>query len=238
MALHVGWCLCLSEARIAYESPQRFTPPKDPSKNARGFLSCPAVRQYFDGVFYVAAPFSLQLRCVRDGDRVSVKPVYPFTSIADEKFRELVVLEPPETWRDVHTVTLQVPSPYLFFTDVPATVEQFQPSLAATTAMNWRVIPGKFDIYAWQRPLNWAIEWDTNLGDLRIRAGEPLYFLKFQAIGQVDANIELIECELTPTLLERLQLSRGITGIRRGLTPLMRKAGQKRLNISLLKPNE
>ena len=36
------------------------------------------------------------------------------------------------------------------------------------TTLNWRVIPGNFDIYSWQRPLNWAFEWDTRLGDLTI----------------------------------------------------------------------
>lgn len=103
--------------------------------------------------------------------------------------------------------------------------------------MNWRVIPGKFDVYAWQRPLNWAIEWDTSAGDLVIRAGEPQYFVKFADSHSGNCSPELIECKLTPELEERLLLSRGITGIRKGVTPLMKRAGDLRNDQTLINKN-
>jgi hypothetical protein len=46
--------------------------------------------------------------------------------------------------------------------------------------------------------------------------------------------VELVECEMTKEIKERLRLSRGITGIRKGLVPLMKKAGDARLNIKLI----
>ena len=49
--------------------------------------------------------------------------------------------------------------------------------------------------------------------------------------------MELIECEMTQEIKERLRLSRGITGIRKGLGPLMKKAGGMRANINLI-PDE
>jgi hypothetical protein len=164
-----------------------------------------------------------------------MRPVYPFTSLTEAKFSEFVTVEPPETWRNSHTAVLQFPSPYIFFADAPATIEQFHPSLVASSAMNWRVIPGKFDIYSWQRPLNWGVEWDTSLGDLIIRVGEPQYFLKFSEPILERQAIELIECEFTKALEDRLRLSRGITGIRKGTIPLMKKAGKLREGRSLIK---
>ena len=235
VALQIGWYLNVNDGGIAFDPPSRFIPQKDPSKAGKGFLSCPAVRNYFEGIFQICSPFSLRLRYTEEGKFIRLRPVYPFTSLSESKFSEFITVEPPDTWRNSHTATLQFPSPYTFFSDTPATVEQFHPSLAASTAMNWRVIPGKFDIYSWQRPLNWGIEWDTNLGDLIIRAGEPQYFVKFSEPKADGCPIELIECEFTKALEERMKLSRGITGIRKGTVPLMKKAGKLRDGQSLIK---
>jgi hypothetical protein len=46
--------------------------------------------------------------------------------------------------------------------------------------------------------------------------------------------VKLVECEITKEIKERLRLSRGVTGIRKGLVPLMKKAGDKRLDIKLI----
>lgn len=235
MALEVGWCLNINEGGIAFDPPSRVIPQKDPSKSGKGFLSCPAVRNYFEGIFQILSPFSVRLRCTFEDKFISIRPVYPFTSLTQSKFNEFITIEPPETWRNSHTIALQFPSPYIFFADEPATIEQFHPSLVATTKMNWRVIPGKFDIYSWQRPLNWGIEWDTNLGDLIIRAGEPQYFVKFVGSNADSHPIELVECELTKKLDDRMKLSRGITGIRKGTTLLMKKAGKLRDGQILIK---
>jgi len=150
-------------------------------------------------------------------------------------FRQFVTVEPIDSWRNMTTVTLQIPSPYVFFADKPVTIEQSHPSLTNVSGMNWRVIPGKFDIYSWQRPLNWAIEWDTGFGDLVIRVGEPLYFLKFTEISSGTHDADLVECEMTPQLIQRLNLSRGITGIRKSTLPLMKKAGSLRSATKLIK---
>ena len=70
-----------------------------------------------------------------------------------------------------------------------------------------------------------------------IKVGEPLYFIKFCDSNTGYAPVELIECEITKEIKERLRLSRGITGIRKGIVPLMKKAGDKRAKINLI-PNK
>ncbi len=101
--------------------------------------------------------------------------------------------------------------------------------------MNWRVIPGKFDIYGWQRPLNWAIEWDTTLGDLIIKAGEPIYFVRFAPINRQVVEVKLIEIDMTLELEERLKATRGITSIKKGLTPIMKAQSKARGIKKLIK---
>ncbi len=231
----VGWCLTASEATVAYNPPSRFIPKKDQSRDGRGYLSCPAVRGYFDGVFAVTSPFSLRLRLTRGPDGARVQPVYPFSSLSEALFRQFLTVEPIESWRDPRLVVLQFPSPYLFFADEPVCIEQFFPSLATNVGANWQVVPGNFDIYSWQRPLNWAIEWDSSLGDFEIRAGDVQYFVRFSSMSSGSHHCELIECEITSELQERLRLSQGVTGIRKSTVPLMKKAGALRAGKSLIK---
>ena len=232
----VGWCLTAEEAVIAYGAPARFVPPKDRSREGRGFLSCPAVRGYFDGIFAVTAPFSLRLRLSRGPDGARIQPVYPFSSLSEVKFRQFVTVEPADTQRDPSLIVMQFPSPYLFFADTPVVVEQFSPSFANAVGTNWRVVPGKFDIYSWQRPLNWAVEWDSSLGDFVVRAGDIQYFIRFSNLTSGGHHCELIECEMTRELQERLRLSQGITGMRKGTVPLMKRAGSLRADMSLIRP--
>jgi hypothetical protein len=238
MSLIVGCCSTAFEAGAAFEFPSKFTPEKDSSKKGRGYLSCPSVRSYFENIFQVKSPFSLQLRLTKSSEGYSFQPVYPFTTLSESKFLEFLIIEPVDSWRNSYIPAIQFPSPYVFFTDVPATIEQFTPTLANSSSMNWRVIPGKFNIYDWQRPLNWAIEWDTRQGDLIIRTGEPLYFVKFTELSSNSNEVELVNEPLTEIIQERLRLSRGITGIRKSTLPLMKKTGETRAGKKLISKDE
>lgn len=225
----VGWCFSIADGVAALDKPEKLSLPKDRSPNKRGFLSCPAVRHSLTGIIVIRSPFSLHLKFKRTEDAFILTPVYPFTSIAPARLSEYLRLEPKESWRSDSVPALQFPSPYLFISDDPMEVEQFSPSLIETTNMNWRVIPGRFNIYGWQRPLNWAIEWDTKCGDLIIKQGEPLYFLRFfNKSQQTIGNINLVNIELTEELKERLSSTAGVTGLRRGLVPVMQKASDER----------
>ena len=104
-----------SEYLSIYEEPKRLIPPKDNSINKKGYLSCPAVRAFCENTFYVTSPFSLKIQFQDFGDRFELRPVYPFTSIDEKKFQELVTVEHPSTWRDNSLLTMQIPSPYVFF---------------------------------------------------------------------------------------------------------------------------
>jgi len=235
----VGWCLYGNEALVAYEAPAPLLPPKDLSVKGNGFLSCPAVRSFTAGIFIVHSPFSIKLRFTKGKDSFSVRPVYPFTSIAEELIPELVSIEPPSSWRSKRFLVFQIPSPYVFFSDEKLFLEQSHPLLTDQSAFNWRVVPGKFDIYAWQRPLNWAVEWDTDLGDFEIRVGEPQYILRFYSLTDAPVQkISLIKQNLSTEINERIKLTTGITKIRKGVSPLFEKSSQLRSGIKFIKDSD
>lgn len=227
--MRIGWCSTALEAAICFPPPTKFIPPKDESEGGRGFLSCPAVRSYFSATYYVPAPFSIHLTFSEVNGQAVIRPVYPFTSLVEDKVRELIKVEPRSTWRNPSIVALQVPSPYLFFADEPIILSQGPALLSTPASLSWRLIPGKFNIYNWQRPINWACEWHTAAGDLIVKAGEPLYFVTFESVeGQPLGNIEMVETALTPDLREQMRQTTGVVGLRRGVMPLVSLAGERR----------
>jgi hypothetical protein len=238
--ISIGWCITSESFAIAFDPPSKLIPPKDVTANSKGFLSCPAVRKFSEGIYQVFSPFSLKLRVVENNGQLAIVPVYPFTSLNEEVARIFIKIEPQESWNTKTTAVIQIPSPYVFISDHKILIEQFSPELSKKSKMNWRVIPGKFDIYAWQRPLNWAFEWDLSCGDFEIRAGEPQYNIRFIPQEQPieKCKITLEKLELNKSILERLALTRDVAKIKRGTSQLFSKAAQLRENKTFLKKNE
>ena len=112
-------------------------------------------------------------------------------------------------------------------------MEQGQPILTDTTKLNWRLIPGKIDIYSWQNR-NWAFEWDISTGDFIIKAGEPIYTLRFYSKTKKPISVKLKEYKMNKKLQNQLELTRGIAQVKTGLNPFFEKAKLKRKKIKLL----
>lgn len=197
------------------------------------------MRTYFGATYVVKSPFSLRLASELGPNGRIIRPIFPDTSLTQAKVHELVKIEPKSSWRDPQAVVIQIPSPYLFFADEPSVIRQDPVQLSTPTSHSWRLIPGKFNIHDWQRPMNWAVEWYPEAGDFIIKAGEPIYFLSFEnPEGPPPTSVELIECEMTAELEGRLKETRGVTALKRGVTPLFAVARAKRKNINFLKPRD
>lgn len=229
MAIKIGWSFVDVEGTACYPHPQKVYLEKDPSTTKRGHLSCPAVRASAQGYFSIGSPFSLRLRFKKVKDVVSFIPIYPFTSINESKLSELFRLEPKEQWRSKDLPLFQIPSPYFFLTDEPIQMEQCQPIFANSSSLNWRIIPGKFNIHGWHRPLNWAVEWDTKCGDLILKTGEPLYYVRFfDNEGRIISSPDIVKSELSDELRARLKSTAGVTALQRGTAALIRTASEDR----------
>lgn len=229
MTFDVAWCYSVEEGVAAFPHPEKVHLEKDPSPEKRGHLSCPAVRAVAVGHLLVRSPFSLRLRFNRSDDHVTITPVYPDTSIGQNRLGELLRLEPSNIWRSKDVPVIQFPSPYIFISDEFIEVEQCHPFLSESTKLNWRLIPGRFNIHGWHRPLNWAIEWDATAGDLLIKQGEPLYYLKFYDIeGRRIDNPNIKHIPMSSDIKRSLNSTIGVSGIQRGTAKLIHDASKNR----------
>lgn len=234
--LNIGWCIASDRFSAAFDAPTPLIPPKDPSLNKKGFLSCPAVRQFPDNIFQVTSPFSLKLRVINSDNGPTIVPVYPFTSLTEDMVKNLVQIEPQDTWSKNNVAVIQIPSPYVFVTDEVVFMEQSSPDLSVQSRLNWRVIPGRFDIYSWQRPLNWAFEWDFSAGDFEIRVGEPQYNVRFfsskESFGSYTCQLQRLDFD--NQIKKRLELTKDIANIRRGTMQLFPRSAQLRAKENFL----
>ena len=232
----VGWSLLGEAFHSAYGQPTRFRLAKDNSADKTGFLSCPAVRATVEDAYQIDSPFSLRLRASDSHGALTIAPVYPFTTLAEPLVKSMVTVEPRAAWRTPNRCIVQVVSPFVFFSDQDVLVEQFESSLSSKSSLNWRLIPGKFNIYAWQRPLNWSFEWDMSLGDFEIRTGETQYSVKFHAGSSAIAapTFKLQEMPVSDVLRERLRHSGGVSKMRRGTSALIRSSHEERANLRFM----
>jgi hypothetical protein len=240
--IRVGWTLLSEEFHAAYGEPTRYRLEKDRSLEKSGFLSCPAVRSTVEDIYQIASPFTLHLRAVETHGTLRIVPVYPLTTLSEHLVKMLVSVEPRSAWRTPDRCILQVASPFVFFSDDDVTVEQFDSGLSDRSRMNWRLIPGKFNIYAWQRPVNWAVEWDMSLGDFEIRTGETQYCVRFASAEHTPSQSKIVlqEVPLSDVLKDRLRHSGGVSKMRRGTSALMKASAGERVAVKLVGeyPNE
>lgn len=64
---------------------------------------------------------------------------------------------------------------------------------------NVKTVPGKFDISKWIRPIEWAIEVDRTVSVLSLKAGDPLFMVRFKT--QNNLPVKLIRVDQSPELV-------------------------------------
>lgn len=230
----VGWSLIADEALASYGDPTHLRLEKDTSPLQNSYLACPAVRAYDSNFYKVTSPFSLKLRASTDRGTILVQPVYPFTTLAFHLVKQLVQVESIETWPHPNRCIVQIRMPYLFFADESVIIEQSECPLDKKRKMNWRVVPGEFDIYGWQRPVNWSFEWDFSLGDFEVGTGEPMFAIRFRAQANPEANIILQKQRVSEALSQQMKEAAGVSKMRRGTSAVIKKATAERKNVRLV----
>ena len=223
--IKIGWCLDRDEGSAVYYDPQPTSSLTERSTKDAGVGSCPAVRDFENQTFTVRSPFTFRLRAIPDGDEISFHPVYPFTQIEEHVIQNLLLFQPKRLWRNPKYPVLQLNLPYVFVADENVLVNQIEPT-KVLGFKNWSLIQGRFDIYAWQRPLNWAIEWTNIKEDLIVRRGQPLFQLMFQA-NEVNTNFTMGQIERTVEIERAITATKNVTSVMKGTKKIIQEQAQK-----------
>jgi hypothetical protein len=174
----------------------------------------------------VLSPYSFRIKATRNNGGWVFQPVYPGTDVAEDRLNSLLQFQPVNLWRTSDRPILQLVLPYVFFSDEVVYLNQLDATQVVRNK-NWSVIQGRFNIYDWQRPINWSIEWMDTSSDLVVRRGQPLFQLLFETKEHQD-KISLVYVKKTEELGELIDAASGVSKLVKGTFGVMKKQGALR----------
>ena len=207
----VGWFLNQTKAGIVFYPPERVRSVDTNKTHAKSASRCPAVVNLESRYFVIRCPYDLNLGFVRDAKgRPSLKNLNGDQSgIRANKLAEKLHLTPEKEWRHAGVPTLQLALPYVFIADEPVYASQVSPFMHyQAEPMPGTIFGGRFPINVWPRPLMWAFEWHDPSKPIKIKRGDPLFYVAFETMPQ-DRSVVVTEVERTHELLEYMDLISG-----------------------------
>lgn len=165
-------------------------------------LKCPAVGVALHNTYVLTAPMDVHLEYDRRNkfDK-RMRLLHPKL----ERARADQFLQPrfKQTHPDSREILSLVFLPYLFYADAPLYMEMTPPFLEWETDPTWRPICGGFDIGRWRRHLEFGIELRDRQGEIRIKRGQPLAYVRFfpqETPEGVHTRVKLVPRALTDVL--------------------------------------
>ncbi|TRD14407.1 hypothetical protein FEV53_19005 [Palleronia caenipelagi] len=200
--VQIGWTLAddASAPKLLFYPPERVRSPDVSRTHAKSASRCPAIINLESRYFLVRCPFDLHLVFKRDADGrpALVLPDGKMAAVRKSKMDRQLAMVAESEWRYPDRPTIQLKLPYLFFADEPVYMSQIAPFMNYINPP-WpgTIFGGRFPIMNWPRPLMWAFEWRDLKQPLKIRRGDPLFYLHFE-VDRPDRAIQMLESELTP----------------------------------------
>lgn len=176
MPTYYGW------AELASIEPKKLDAWDDSDSN---FKKCPAFVNYVNSTYMLCSNIDIELQW----DDVNKVLNSNLNKLAHDTFINV-------HWHDFNIETgrpiVGLSCSYLFLADEPVMLEMTPPYAHIDPA--WRVMPGAFNIYNWQRPVVPTFEMMDNR--VTIKRGQPLVYIRFKTEKFKD-NIVLEKIERT-----------------------------------------
>lgn len=214
-ACKVGWLVDAPSGGLIYDEPRRVRLGRRPdgAVHPKSASRCPALVDFEARYFEVPCPHDIHLRMVRHpekgwsiqnliGDGGSVRP---------SKIAQAVHLVSPKEWRHPDRPMIQVSAPYRFIADDAVYITQCGPFMDyQSSAWPGLVFGGRFPVHIWPRGLMWAFEWYDTSRELKIRRGDPWFYVYFEGADPA-RQVQLVEAEMTPQLRDYARQIDGVT---------------------------
>ena len=208
-----GWIMEKQQASIIWDAPQPVRQDAPQTTAAKSVAFCPAVIEFDRRHFVINSPFDLHIKL-----NVGPKGELSMTNMLRERspvrhgaLADVLVMMNPEEWRHPQRPVVQMPTPFVFVSDDPLTLNQFPPFLHYGMAPLPGVqLCGRYPIDVWPRQLMWAFEWHDISKDFILKRGEPWFYVRFEG-PDPSAQVRLIEGEKTPELMAFVESLTGVT---------------------------
>lgn len=161
----------------------------DSELNLGHYKHCPAFSNYITQTYLIKSPFDIELSC----ENMKVRVISSSLDKTEyEKNLTVDIGERPVVQMELHIgVVADQPCAVEVFGSFFNSKEQSEP---------YRVIPGTYDIYSWQRFLNFAFEWTNPQKNIIIKRGQPILYVRFRS-KNLSEKFQMVRIEMTDELL-------------------------------------
>jgi hypothetical protein len=228
--VEVGWLLCEEKGGFIYDAPRRVTRNDQPPKHAKSASYCPSVVDHEARLFEIPAPFDVEIGLKRDdkGQLVLANLAGDMSAIRSKHLGQISALVSPKEWRHPERPLVQIMTPYTFLADEPVFMTQLPPFMHyREPQLPGILVGGRLPIHVWPRTMMWAFEWFDVKQPIRLRRGEPWFYVRFETMDPA-RPVRLIEAERTPDLDSYLLGMTGVTNYVRRTYSLFATAKDRR----------
>jgi hypothetical protein len=178
----------INEADILFEQPKPLMKELLATYKNHLFMKCPSTQASCKNVFVVTAPMDADIFLTSNPDELFALNVEG--SGWDQNFYDAFC----ELRKDG---TVSMPPSYLFYAKKSLEMEVSHAFLLDSPSLdNTLVIPGSFDIGKWVRPIDFTFVVKDPSKPVKIKRGEPLFFIRFKT----DERVEFIRVEYSKKL--------------------------------------
>lgn len=205
--LTVGWAVKWDgKGGSIWAPPKAFSRSDPPARSGKSIQVCPAAVDFDRRHFVVPCPVDLELAFVRNaqGELTLTDRGGEKSAMRPQGRSNLFQIQPPSEWRHPERPIIQFTAPYVFVADEPCFVVQTPPYLHWFAEQRPGLpMGGRFPIHIWPRPLAWAFEWYDLSKPLKLKRGDPWFYVHFETESP-SARVRLVEQEMTGELEQYL----------------------------------
>ncbi len=233
----IGWALMPTAASLIWDAPSAFDRKVAKPQSAKSVQLCPAAIDFDARNIVVSCPVDLHLRFDFDpkGQPHLVNIDGPQSTVRSTALNQMLTVVARNEWRHPDRPIIQIVTPYVFLSDTPAWLNQFPPFLDyGSLAMPGLMIGGRFPVHIWPRQLMWAFEWHDVTQPLKLRRGQPWFYLRFDT-PDPDRIPRLVEAVLVPDVKAYIDSLSGVANYVNRTFALFSRAQHRRPERMLVK---
>jgi hypothetical protein len=153
-------------------------------------FKCPAVKSLIKNDFVIKAPFDLDLTFAPETASI-------YTNKYGQEFFDKEIINRS---RPNGPMILTMPPRYIFFSKDDVEIMSFDlPIISSGSSKNIKMIPGKFNISKWVRPIDFTFTVVDPSQPVSMKAEDPLWAVRFYTPN--DVPVKMTRFELTPDML-------------------------------------
>ena len=205
MAVRVGWCTANTHcSELLFEEPEVV----------RVNVPCPVIGSWASQTFLLRAPYDMTVS-------LELGPQGPMLAWGDPapnaETHAVWSFARPNSWARADRPVLNWNIDHLFLADETVILETTAP-FYHMDGVDWPgvMLPTRFDIRAWTRPVPWSFEWRDLSRPLRIRRGDPIQYIRLHTKRQ-DETFRLRRVDYTEEMHAAIERCRKLGPFRRGL---------------------